>query len=323
MNTRWLGMAVGLSLLVASLLVVGRLASPVAAQAQQPGEIAIVDTHVHLWSIERRAGTAWIAPDRKTLKRDFLPKHHEPIAAASGVAAVVVVQAGHDLPDNEWNLEITSRNPQLYRGVVGNLSKIIGTDEFQPRFQALCRDGRYRGYRLSNRYQEVLTDAFYRDLAATAAAGRTLDVLVGEYRLEDVAQFAARVPKLKIIIDHFGNLRLDGSPLSPEWVKTFQAVAKFPSVYCKVSALYGRVLKQPAPREIEFYRPILDLAWETFGEDRLIYGSDWPVSETTGDYASVLKLTRTYFDPKGPAVCEKVFHANAVRFYGLDDAGKP
>ena len=117
--------------------------------------------------------------------------------------------------------------------------------------------------------------------------------------------------------DHFGNVRLTDKPLDQEWVKPFQAVAKHPNVHCKVSALHGRVRAQSAPREISFYKPILDLAFEAFGEDRLIFGSDWPVTEKTGDYASLLKLTRAYFDTKGPEVSKKLFSENAKRFYAI------
>jgi L-fuconolactonase len=162
--------------------------------------------------------------------------------------------------------------------------------------------------------------AFYRDLELTADAGKSVDFLIGGYSLKDVDAIALRLPKLRIILDHFGNLRLDGKPLDPSWVADFRAVAKQPNVHCKVSALYGRVEKQPAPKDLAFYRPILDLAFDCFGEDRLIFGSDWPVTGTTGDYASVLALTRAYFDAKGPAVCDKLFQRNAVKFYAIPAA---
>jgi len=67
---------------------------------------------------------------------------------------------------------------------------------------------------------------------------------------------------------------------------------------------------------------VLDLAWESFGEDRLVYGSDWPVTKTTGDYASVLKLTRAYFDKKGPEASAKLFHRNAKKFYAIPPVQK-
>jgi L-fuconolactonase len=282
--------------------------------------LPIVDCHVHLWDLGRPEGVSWIKPDNKTLYRNFLPQDHEPIAAANNVKGVVIVQAGQSLPDNQWNLDVTAHNKSLYRGVVGNLSQLIGTPEFQPAFEKLCADKRYLGYRLSGRNQAKLTDAFYRDLQLTADKGKTVDFLCGEYRLDDVAEIAERIPKLRIIVDHFGNLQLNDKPLDPEWVKTFRAVALQKNVFCKVSALYGRVKEQPAPRELKFYEPILDLAWECFGEDRLIFGSDWPVSETTGDYASILKLTKTYFDRKGRGVSEKLFSKNALTFYGISNS---
>jgi L-fuconolactonase len=285
-------------------------------RAEKPS-IPIVDTHVHLWDLSRPEGITWIAPDHPVLYRSFLPARHEPVAKANGVTAVVVVQAGQSLPDNQWNLDITAHNKQLYRGVVGNLSKVIGTAEFAPLFAQLCQDERYVGYRLSGRYQEKLGDAFFRDLELTAAMGRTVDFLPDGYTLDDIAEIARRVPKLKIILDHFGNVRLDQGTLDPAWADKLRAVAKHPNVYCKVSALYGRVKAQPAPKEIAFYQGVLDLAFASFGEDRLVYGSDWPVSETSGDYASVLALTRAGFAARGDRVLEKLFHENAVRFYGI------
>lgn len=284
------------------------------------GDSELIDCHVHLWELSRPEGISWIKKEDPVLYRDFLPKTHEAVAKANGVVGVVLVQAGQSIPDNQWNLDITAHNRKLYRGLIGNLSPVIGTDDFKPLLTKLCEDPRYLGYRLSGRYQNDLSEAFYRDLALTAEMGKSVDVLVDKYSLKDVDAMARRVPKLRIILDHFGNIRLDGNTLDAQWVEDFRSVAKQPNVYCKVSALYGRVQKQPAPKDLAFYRPILDLAFDCFGEERLIFGSDWPVSETTGDYASVIALTRSYFDAKGPEVSDKLFHRNAVRFYAIPAA---
>jgi L-fuconolactonase len=284
------------------------------------GDPAVIDCHVHLWSLERPEGIGWIKKDDSVLFRDHLPADFEVVAKANGVTGVVLVQAGQSLPDNQWNLDVTAHRPELFRGVVGNLSLVIGTVQFAPMFAELCKDPRYLGYRLSGRYQHGLSEELFRDLGVTAEKGKTVDFLAGGYSLKEVAEIARRVPKLRIVINHFGNVRLDGKPLDPAWVEDFRAVAELGNVSCKVSALYGRVEQQPAPKDLEFYRPIMDLAFECFGEDRLIFGSDWPVTKATGDYASVLALTRGYFDGKGPGVGEKLFFRNAERVYAIPGA---
>ena len=292
-----------------------KAALPAPAAAEK-----IIDCHVHLYSLARQEGVAWIKKDDRHLYKDHLPEDFRAVAEANGVTGVVLVQAGQSIPDNQWNLDVTENDKQLYRGVVGNLSQVIGTDKFAPLFESLCKNPRYLGYRLSGRPANSFDEAFYRGLEATAKAGKSVDFLLGGYTLDEVSAVAERVPQLRIIIDHFGGVQLDGKPLAPEWLESFRAVAKQPNVHCKVSALYGRVAEQPAPKELSFYKPILDLAFECFGEDRLIYGSDWPVTKRTGDYASVLALTRSYFQPKGAEVCEKLFHRNAEKFYAIPPA---
>jgi len=281
------------------------------------GEEELIDCHVHLWTLAQPAGLSWIKKDDTVLFKDMLPATHEPVAKANGVTGVVLVQAGQSLPDNQWNLDVSAHNPKLYRGVVGNLSEVIGTEKFAPMLRELSKNRRYLGFRLSGRYQTEMTQAFFRDLALTAELGKSVDFLVGGYTLKDIDVIAKRLPQLRIILDHFGNIRLDGMELDPVWVADYRAVAKHPNVYCKVSALYGRFAQQPAPRDLAVYRPILDLSFECFGEDRLVFGSDWPVSESTADYSALLALTREYVASKGPSVNAKLFHRNAMKFYAI------
>ncbi len=292
------------------------------SQVREPTEdnvrsIPVIDCHVHLWDIKRPEMT-W-PPEGHPLFRSFLPAKHGPICKANGVGGVVVVLSGQALVDNQWNLDVTAHDKGLYRGVVGNMSLAIGTDKFGPLFRQLSKDKRYVGYRLSGRQQKGITDELIRDLKLTAKMGRTVDFLIGQYSLQDVDSIAARVPNLKIMLDHFAGVRLNGGPLAEQWVRDFKAIAKRPNVYCKFSALYGRFRKQPAPKDLSMYKPTIDLAMECFGEDRLIYGSDWPVTTQTGDYESVIELTRSYFADKKVSVARKILHDNATRFYGIAD----
>jgi L-fuconolactonase len=68
--------------------------------------------------------------------------------------------------------------------------------------------------------------------------------------------------------------------------------------------------------ELAPYRDTLDRIWETFGEDRLLYGSDWPNSDGWGNYEQVLAVVREYFSEKSREAQEKYFWRNSVRAYG-------
>ena len=283
-------------------------------------EIPIIDCHVHLWDTRRPEGISWPRPELKDLYRPYLPEHISTIAKKNGVKAIVAMQSGQTVGDNQWNLEIIEQDP-LFKGVVGNLSKVIGTKEFKPLFLKLCENKKYLGYRLSGKYQDGLSDALIEDLKLTAKMGKSVDFLLGDYSFKEIAVLAEKVPNLRILMDHIGGIQLDGKPLDKEWVAEFKKMGRHKNVYCKVSALFGRFKDQPAPIDLKYYKEALDLAVDTFGVDRLVYSSDWPVTELTGDYTSVVKLTKSYFMPMGHDVAHKVFYLNALKFYrvpGLD-----
>jgi len=281
-------------------------------------EVPIVDCHVHLWDTRRLEGISWPRPEHKKIYRPYLPEHISPIAKANNVKGIVAMQSGQTTGDNQWNLDIIEKDP-LFKGVIGNLSRVIATKEFEPLFKNLCNNKKYLGYRLSGKYKEGLSELLIRHLKLTAAKGKAVDFLVGGYSFKDIREIAKKIPDLRIMLDHFGGVSLNGKGLNPDWVKEFKEMGKYPNIFCKVSAMYGRFKEQPAPKDLKYYTEILDLAYEVFGEDRLIFSSDWPVTEQTADYTSVVNLTKSYFNPKGKKVARKVFFENARQFYKIPD----
>ena len=91
-----------------------------------------------------------------------------------------------------------------------------------------------------------------------------------------------------------------------------------------VNATNLRSQVKPAPTDMDFYAPVLDALWGLFGEDRLIYGSDWPVSDRSGrEYADIQRLVMTYFTAHGEEAMEKYFWRNAKAAYKwIDRAGQ-
>ena len=117
---------------------------------------------------------------------------------------------------------------------------------------------------------------FIADLKFLAEAGLEMDVVGGPSLLNDVVTITDRVPELRIVIDH---LPYD-APTDP---KVLRELGKRRQVYVKVSNVLRRVANR-VPADLAYYRPALDELWDVFGADRLIYGSNWPVSDRVAPY---------------------------------------
>jgi predicted TIM-barrel fold metal-dependent hydrolase len=148
-------------------------------------------------------------------------------------------------------------------------------------------------------------------------AGLSLDVVGAPDLLPDVARLAGELPGMSIIVDHLAGVHIDGAEPPSDWRREMASVARQPTVFCKVSGLVegtGRRGGQ-APTDPAFYRPILDFVTNTFGPDRLIYGSNWPVCEHFATLETVHRLVADYFAGAGTGISEGVFRTNASRAY--------
>ena len=139
----------------------------------------------------------------------------------------------------------------------------------------------------------------------------------GVEAVKQIDQLARTVPELHIVVDHVIGYDFDGKAANPEWVKAVEKLAQNKNVWCKISGLYQRSIPQPAPHAIDHYRSVLDVLWKNLGQDRLIFGSNWPCTKNSGDYTSYVKLVNEYFAAKGQEACERYFWKNASEAYRL------
>ena len=286
---------------------------------QDFSDVPIVDTHIHLYDTTRPEGVPWPPKSDEVLYRPVLPQHFDAVADENGITATVIVEASGRLSDNRWVLDLVKHNPQRYIGLVGHLA--IGTPDFAKNLKELSTDKRFVGIRMGTRPREkdYFTDAVWRDLKLLADIDQTLDVLMFDFSLEEVAMIAARIPNLKILINHVANADIDGSPPAPDWIAGIKKAAAYQNVYCKVSGLFQQSHRSPSPTEISFYKSTLDVITAEFGEDRLIYGSNWPVSMRGGKYAAYKQVVLDYYAPRGRTFAEKLLYKNALKFYGLGE----
>ena len=279
-----------------------------------------IDSHMHIYDPSRPQGVPWPDRDDEVLYRMVLPSHCKEASAPHGVTGMVVVEASEWVEDNQWVLDLAEKDPFIV-GVVGNLEP--GNGAFARDVARLSRNKLFRGIRLRGPVVDKMTDpAVVADLALLVGKDLELDVLVQPRHLPATAELAERLPYLRIVINHVAGVLIDGSAPDSAWVEGMTRAAQHPNMFCKVSGLASATRKIPAPTEPGFYVPTLDVLWNEFGEDRLIYGSDWPVCSRYAGYGNVVQVVAEYFRGKGDAAAEKYFLRNGRAAYKwLDRSG--
>lgn len=271
------------------------------ASAALPAVFAI-DSHVHFYDPRRPEGVPWPPREDALLYRPVLPAELKPLARPQGVAGVIVIEASPWIEDNQWLLDLAAGEPFIL-AVIGRL------DPASPDFSALLRrfaaNPLFRGIRLGTAaLASPHTPAALRQLASL---GLSLDLLGGASMLPDAERVAREFPRLPVIIDH---MPFD-EPLPSEMRRRIRARR---NLYCKISHLPRRrgaeTILDPA-----FYRPLLDPLLDAFGETRVVFGSNWPVSDRVGPYAAAFEILVPYFRGLGAGAAARFFHQNAERFY--------
>jgi predicted TIM-barrel fold metal-dependent hydrolase len=286
--------------------------------ASESAAIPVIDTHIHLYDTNRSEGVPWPPITDKVLYRPVLSEDFDAICEANEITATVIVEASDRVEDNQWALDLVKHNPGRYLGLVGNLP--IGTEAFAGLLNRFAKDKRFVGLRMRQRPggEHFFTDAVWRDLQMLAEKRLTLDVLMSNFDLADVSLIAERVPTLKILINHLTGLTITGDPVDAEWSAAVKKAAAHANVHCKVSGIFQRSGQSPAPKELSYYAPIFKVIFDAFGEDRIIYGSNWPVTDRGGKYEEQLSIINEFFKPMGRTTLEKLYWKNASKFYGVE-----
>jgi L-fuconolactonase len=279
----------------------------------------VIDTHTHFYDPTRKEGVPWPGKGDKVLYRTVLPAEYKKLAVPHGVTGTVVVEASPWVEDNQWLLDLANDEPFLI-GIVGNLSP--ADKDFTKHLTRFAKNPRFRGIRVSeDALRTALKDRTQLDrLKAVSDSGLTLDVngQAGTFPLS--AELAGKFPKLRVVVNHMGNPTIDGKEPPEAWRKAVAAGGRAgDNVFCKMSALVegSRKTGGKVPTDLAFYRPTLDELWKAFGADRLVFGSNWPVSDIYATFGTVYTLAAEYVKGKGGAAFAKVFGANAVKAYQL------
>ena len=289
-----------------------------AAPVVEETPVPIIDTHVHLYDNTRPGGAPWPPESNTLIYRKNLPDKLREVTAGLNVVGAIKVEASPLFEDNQWVLDVIEKDPIMV-GMIGNLDP--ASPEFAGHLENFGANPLYLGIRYGylwgrNLQEAVAMPAFIDGLKLLAERGLTLDTANPSVQaLTDIVNLTDKVPNLRVVLDHLP--KLETPPAGPEleaYKAAMGALGSRPNVYVKVSAVL-RNIDGVVPDDLEVYRAKLDEMWATFGEDRVLYGSDWPNSEPLGLYPKVLSVVQRYVNEKSRDVQEKYFWRNSVAAY--------
>jgi L-fuconolactonase len=279
----------------------------------------IVDGHQHYWKVDQ-FDYGWTRQGVAALDRDFLPTELEPQLREAGVARTVLVQVLHTDAETRWMLDLARRHASI-AGVVGWVDLTAQPDTIARDIETLRADPRLVGIRhLVHEEPDVdwlrRVDVV-RGLSVLEAHGVPFDLLLRPQHLVHVPWLSERLPGLRMVIDHIAKPRIRDAAIQP-WADEMLTAAQNPNVWCKVSGMITEA--DHAAWTPDDLAPYVERTLQAFGEERLMFGSDWPVCTLAGSYDRVIGALRLVLQGIGDEARGRIFGGSAQDFYRLPTA---
>lgn len=307
--------------------VAGALPIPAVKEANvnAADQLPIVDTHQHLWDLSKfrlpwAKGNAVL--DRSFVTADYL-KASEGQNVVKTVYMEVDVDPSQQVQEAEYVLDLCRQkgNPMVGAVISGRpasagfrdyILKYKGNEFIKGVRQVLHGDETPAGY--------CLDPQFVKSVQLLGELGMCFDLCMRDGELMDADKLVAQCPKTRFVVDHCGNF----SPLETDkqkrkvWEDGMKALAQRPNTVCKISGIVASASENWKPAELQ---PVVQFSMETFGPDRRMFAGDWPVCTLRASFAQWVAALKEIVANMGLSAADqkKLFHDNAVKFYGLKD----
>ena len=272
-----------------------------------------IDAHQHFWD-PARGDYDWMTPDMP-IHRVFGPGDLHPLLDAAGILGSVLVQAAPTAAETDYMLDIAAREPRVL-GVVGWVD--FEAADASARIAALA--GRPKLVGVRPMVQDLPDDTWLtrREIddafEAIEAHGLVFDALTFPRHLVPLLKRLGRHPELRSVIDHASKPRIARGDLEG-WRKDMRVLARETGAFVKMS---GLVTEAGEDWSVEALRPVVDHLIDTFGPERMVWGSDWPVVTLACTYEAWWSETEELLRDLTEDERTAVLGGNAARLYGLD-----
>lgn len=273
-----------------------------------------IDAHQHFWIFDP-VRDSWINDDMRVIQRDFLPEDLLPELMQNRIDGCIAVQADQSEAQNTFLLDLAAKH-EFIKGVVGWVD--LQAENIEERLEYYGEFKKMKGFRHvlqgeTNRAL-MLEDAFMHGISLLAKYGFTYDLLIFPDQLKYSTELVREFPDQLFVLDHIAKPPIKDGKID-EWAEDIAALAEHRNVWCKLSGLVTEADWHHWDNDT--FKPYLDVVFNAFGHDRLMYGSDWPVCQVAGSYTRVKGIIDDYIAPLTSNEQQMILGGNASTFYSI------
>ena len=274
----------------------------------------VIDSHQHFWIYEAEKH-AWIDDDMKVIRKNFLPEDLKTVYQENNIDGCVAVQADQTLAETDFLLDLAEKN-DFIKGVVCWVDlRASNIDQVLNQYNKFSK---LKGFRHVVQgeadHNFMLRPDFGNGIAALEKYNFTYDILIFPHQLGAALELVRRFPNQKFVIDHIAKPYLkDG--FYDGWATLMKAIGEHKNVYCKLSGMTTEAdYNNWTPEQIE---PYMQLVLDSFGANRILFGSDWPVCLVAGNYTKTKELVTNFIAKLSSEEQAAIMGGNAMQFYNL------
>jgi len=272
-----------------------------------------IDAHQHFWELSR-GDYNWLTPDYDVLYKDFKPNELVEELNKHDIDKTILVQAADSIEETYYMFDLMKEN-DFISGVVGWLD--FESDDFKEQLNRMMEVEGFVGVRPMIQDIEddewVLRKKVIKNIKVLHELEIPLDILIYPKHLSVIKKLLTIIPDLKCVIDHLAKPQIKDRQFD-SWSEKMDIIAGYPNVYCKISGVITEA--DHTSWTVEECQRYIKHCVEIFGENRIMFGSDWPVCLQAGSYSDVYETANSVIENM---LCEKglnkFYGANAIKFY--------
>ncbi len=272
-----------------------------------------IDSHHHFWKYNPIEYN-WIDESMKSIKKDFLPKDLKPILDSNSIDGSIAVQAHQSEEETLFLLKLAEKF-NFIKGVIGWLD--IKANDFEERLIFFKKNRLFKGLRhivQDEKNDFLLNPEFQNGISKLSKFDLTYDLLIYPKQLYPAIELVKKFPNQTFILDHIAKPNIS-KKINQEWIYNIKSLSNYQNVYCKISGMVTET--EDYKWEIDNFNPFLDVIVNSFGVDRLLFGSDWPVCLLAGKYKDILNIVTNYFKKYSERDQKKILGENAIKVYNI------